>query len=433
MNRSLSLAALAVMPIATFLLGGCSGSGSDGSGGDFLMLRTAPPNNGKLFLNDPIAIDFTQPIDLSTADLNTVAFQVFDAGGNALAEQPAGSFQLARSPGDTQIGRRLAFVPRFPSNNTYTNGGFRPGRTYLVQLVGGSRRNNNVLKDMNGKGLSVPVSFQLTTADGTTPSELFRDTKVGGPRRVGFSVTPGPASAAGLNQGGQVLTQIVLQFDQPLNPAASNVPVNLTADPSGRSIGSRGRVFLEYDDPDPLRGAATWIPAVVDLASNQLTGSELHIYPVGVLPNNATIRVIVENTLEDMSGESNVSDASYDRVFATFDTRADYQPQFDAIVDQFDDISQIDAAAPFLEPVAEFNRGYIRAAFDFQGATTVLDYEPKSKEVFLNTNFTQVAPKNAPPINISGGVFEFRNVNILPGVTVKGTGTNPMMWLVTVR
>ena len=65
------------------------------------------------------------------------------------------------------------------------------------------------------------------------------------------------------------------------------------------------------------------------------------------------------------------------------------------------------------------------------GAQTTLDYCPTASEVILNTNFTQITPCNAPPINVSGGVFFFRNVTIAQGVTVRGTGTQPMIWIVT--
>ena len=61
---------------------------------------------------------------------------------------------------------------------------------------------------------------------------------------------------------------------------------------------------------------------------------------------------------------------------------------------------------------------------------TILDYSPTSAFVVLNTNFTQITPANAPPFNVSGGVFRFRNVHIRNGVTVQGTGSNPMVWIV---
>lgn len=429
----LLLASAGLLALAS--LAGCSGSsggsGVKGTSGDFVVLRTEPSNNGKLFLNEPIRIDFSNPISLDTANLNTISFAVFDLDGKALTEQPTGEFRLTASPGDAAPGRRLEFVPRFPSNDTYDNGGFRPGRRYLVQLIGGDRRLGNVLKDNGGKGLAQAVSFQFSTADGTTPSQLFLDTRAGGPRRTLFEVTPSDATGVALNQGGQADVEIRLGFDQPLNPNSNNVPVKLDTDPTRRAGIDKGRIFLEYDDPDPRLGKNTWLPADVDLEFNSLEGARVVLFPVGVLPNNATIRVIVENTVEDMSGESNVADAAYDRIFATFRTRAKYEPQFDAVVETFLDARDVDLNAPFLEPFADLSGGRAKASFAFQGQRTVLNYEPDTTEVVLNTDFTQIKPSNGPPLNVSGGVFTFDSVRIPKGTTVRGIGSRPMVWLVS--
>lgn len=59
------------------------------------------------------------------------------------------------------------------------------------------------------------------------------------------------------------------------------------------------------------------------------------------------------------------------------------------------------------------------------------DFDPTSREVVLDTNFTQIQPTNGPPVNVRGGVFTFRNVRIRQGVTVRGVGTNPMVWIVS--
>ena len=92
------------------VLAACSSGGSGGTGGDFLVLRTTPPNNGKLFLNEPIRIDFSSVVDLTSADLNTVAFTVLAAAlvpsteahshdaGRQTAEAPAlPAIRLARN------------------------------------------------------------------------------------------------------------------------------------------------------------------------------------------------------------------------------------------------------------------------------------------------------------------------------------------------
>src|SRR5690606_21936694 len=122
----------------------------------FVVRQTEPLNNARLYLNDPISIDFSNRVDLSSADLTTFSFQVLDQSLSPVFEPVAGVFRLSTSPSDAEAGRRLQFVPRFPTNNTYDNGGFRPGRTYIVQLVGGNRLNGTVIRDQSGKGLTQP-------------------------------------------------------------------------------------------------------------------------------------------------------------------------------------------------------------------------------------------------------------------------------------
>ncbi len=426
--RSSFLLAFAVAAAA------CSGGSSDtGSvfSGTFNVLSTEPLNGGRLFLNDPIRFDFSTPVDLQSASLDTVSFSVLDLNGNPVAEQPTGRFELSTRPGDSDPGRRLLFVPTLPTNDTFDNGGFRPGRTYLVRLVGGDRRNDAVLLSTTGKGLINPQTFRFTTADGTTPTQLFRNVKAGGPRKTTFAVTPAPEGGrVSLNKFGTPPVEIRLGFDQALNPNSGNVPTALNTDPSVRSSVNRGRVFLEYDDYETGNPINTWIPADVDLEDNGISGATLLLRPVGVLPNNATVRVIVESTMEDISGESNVANAAYQRIYATFDTEDAYEPQFDALIEQFTSTSQIDFDAAFLEPQAEAGFGFVRAGFDFEGGTTELQFEPTTASVILNTDFTQVVPSNGPPFNVSGGQFNFKSVRIPENVIVQGQGTRPMVWLV---
>jgi len=423
--------------LAALVLAGCSGGGGEApgssrqTGGDFLVLETEPQNNGRLFLNEAIRLDFSNPVDVNTADLNTVGFTVLDQNGTATSEQPVGTFRVTRSPGDEAVGRRLEFVPAFPTNNSFDNGGFRPGRTYLMQLVGGDQRNGTVLRDLNGKGLSVPQTLRFSTADGTTPTQLFRDVVAGGPARAGFAVSPPLVSGEStLNLIGQADLEVRLTFNQPLNPSSANVPVDLDTDPLLRNQVQKGRIYMEYDDPDPAIGRNRWIPASVELEVNDLDRAVVVLRPVGVLPNNALIRVRVENTLEDISGESNVANAAFDPNFATFRTNSSYDVQFDAVVAEFDDAGSIDFGAPFVEPFAQVSGGMISSSLQFEGLPTVLDYEPTQREVVLNTDFTTIQPKNGQPFNVSGGVFNFNNVTIPAGVSVQGTGSKPMVWLV---
>lgn len=426
--RLFSLAALVA-------LSACSGGGTTGNaktGGDFVVLSTEPSDNAQLYLNDPIRVDFSNPIDPDSVDLSTFTFRVFNQLGQAVAEPVAGSFQIGTSPGDAQPGRRLLFVPVLPTNDAYTNGGFRPGRTYQVQLVGGIRNNGTVLRDIDGRALKQPQTFQFTTAEGTTPGALFRNTAPGGPRRTAFEISPTPdTTGVVLNKLGTEPLELRLSFDQPLNPSSLNVPVAVEVDPVRRNPTQRGRVFLEYDDPDPAIGNNVWLPAEAELVANSVAGSTLVLRPIGVLPNNATIRVIVQRTLEDISGESNVANVAYDTRFATFRTKRAYEQQFAGLVEDFDSVSDIDLSAAFSEPLAEVGPGYLKAGFAFEGTVTGAEFEPTAPTTVLNTDFTQVTPKNGSPFNVSGGVFNFRRVNIPAGRTVRGVGTNPMVWLVS--
>ncbi len=440
MNRLLNVIKIS-LAILTAAVAACSGGSSTsatsvgssstqpGGTGRFLVLKTEPLNNGRLFLNDPIRIDFTNMVNLASVNLNTFSFQVLNSNGIPVAEQVAGSFALDTSPGDTVPGRRLLFVPRFPTNNSYSDGGFRPGRTYLVSLISGDRINNTVIKDVGGRALASPVTFAFSTADGTTPSQLFRDRVAGGPRRTNFTINGADATGVSLNKFGGLPVELHLNFNQALNPSSNNVPVAVDLNPTVRNVNSRGRIFLEYDDP--IYGNNTWIPSGVNLDSNGLTSSSVSILPIGVLPNNATIRVIVENTLEDISGESNIANAAYSRIFATFLTKRAYDPQFDALIEDFRSSESIDQDAPFLDPFAQIEQGFVKAGFEFEGTRTELEYGPNIAEVILNTDFTQVVPSNGVPFNVSGGVFNFKNVTIPNGVTVRGQGTRPMVWLVS--
>jgi len=436
MKRTVPASSNLAIPLGLCLLalGACSGSGgasvgeAGAGGGDFTVVRTSPVNGATIFLNDPVSIDFTTPVDLDSATLNTMTFQALDQQGNPVPELVTGTFSLGNANGDADVGRRLQFVPRFATNNDYTDGGFKAGRTYLVRLVGGSANNNQVLRDVNGRALGQPITFQFSTRDGTQPAQLYRNPKSGGPTRTGMSVTTtSDLNDVPLGLFGAPPLEIRLDFDQALNPNTGNVPVAFDVNPLVRDINDRGRVYLEYDDPE--YGLDTWIPADVDIERNDLTGSTLVLRPAGVLPNNATVRVIVEQTLEDISGENNLGNPAYDRVFGTFSTSQSYEQQWNGIAEDFTSSQDIDLAASFPESQAEVGAGYVRAGFAFEGNPTSLEYEPTANEVVLNTSFTQVVPKQGLPFTVSGGVFNFRNVTIPQGVTVRGTGPNPMVWL----
>lgn len=62
-----------------------------------------------------------------------------------------------------------------------------------------------------------------------------------------------------------------------------------------------------------------------------------------------------------------------------------------------------------------------------QGA--IYDYSP-TQSAILNTNYQVLQTKQGRLVVVRDGWFVFRNVTIPPGVTIRGVGTHPMIWLV---
>ncbi|MEC9048326.1 MAG: hypothetical protein VYA51_09960, partial [Planctomycetota bacterium] len=95
MKRTATASSTLALPIGLSLLAfsACGGSnstvGEAGFGfgrGDFQVVRTAPVNGATIFLNDPVSIDFSTPVDLDSATLNTMTFQALDQQGNPISE-----------------------------------------------------------------------------------------------------------------------------------------------------------------------------------------------------------------------------------------------------------------------------------------------------------------------------------------------------------
>ncbi|MFQ5504225.1 MAG: Ig-like domain-containing protein [Planctomycetota bacterium] len=432
MSSKRSVAALSVLTLASLALlffSACGGGGGAQAGGLFTVISTDPADGGRVFLNQPITFVFSNPIDISTASFNSVSFDAFDSSGDAVSESVTGSFQIGRGEDGEMDEHVLEFVPRLPTNNTFTNGGFKPSRFYKISLVGANNRVAPTVRDKTRHPIhpSSPIQgLTIRTVDGATPQELFRDTALGGPRVVKWEV--GPLAETGkvsLNRNGEIPVEVSIRFNQPLNPSTENVPLDQDIKPRNFKRRDKGRLFLEYDDP--LLGENRWIPAQVELAENDANGSLVVLRPEGVLPNNATIEVIVEPALQDLSGESNLGNPSYERAIGSFETETAFEPQFDAVAFDFHRTDLVDPKAAFRDPVAAIKDGILTASFEFEGLDTFLDFEPTSKEVVLKTDFAQVQPSNGPPITVVGGVFSFHDIVIPVGVRVQGAGPNPLV------
>ena len=113
MKRTATASSTLALPFGLCLLalGACGGSssavGEAGIGGfgrgDFQVVRTAPVNGATIFLNDPVSIDFSTPVDIDSATLSTMTFQALDQQGNPISELVTGTFSVGRANGDDTI------------------------------------------------------------------------------------------------------------------------------------------------------------------------------------------------------------------------------------------------------------------------------------------------------------------------------------------
>ena len=413
-----------------FLLSACGDTDSSAAGvgvsaGDFQVKQTFPETNGTAFLNQSILVEFTGEVDLGSVDLNAWSFEAYDgSSGQTTGETVIGTFGYHETVTGLIDRRTIEFRPAFPSNATYDNGGFRAGRRYEVRINGGTGSQTPVVRSITHAPLVKGYTFVFSTPTGTTPEELFYDEEVGGPARTGFfpdetnpTVGLNYFIAPGFSRGGGDRDPVTLVFNQPLNPA----PYNFNQD----------HIFLQYSDPGLNPAAKTRIEAELELAENVKDHATVTLTPVGVLPSNAAIEVIVEPELQDLAGESNQNNLGYNRVFARLHTDPATAFQYDAIVQEFTDRELIDEDAAFREPMADVKEGVLKASFGYDGGFTIYDFEPLQKEVILNTDFTQVVPKQGVPFTVTGGLFNFRNVTIPEGVRVVGQGSNPLVFLVS--
>lgn len=426
--------AISLFVLLLLVLPSCSGSGSDEVTSPlrvpFEVLSFDPDGNDEVYLNQPLRWVFSSQVDINSANFNSIHITVSDSLGNPLPEQVTGRFRLGRDPDGKLNPHVLEFEPRLPSDKSFSNGGFRASRVYQVKILLKGKSKQPVLKDRTGNPIS-PGSAHLNrsfrTVSGSTPRELFRDSKIGGPHVLSLEVGPRAGDRVSLNLIGTTPVEVKLTFDQPLSSSEKNVPLGQDSNPLRATSRKKGKIFLEYDDP--IQGPRQWIRSQIELLVNDNEGAVILIRPEGVLPNNATVRVIVEASLQDLSGETNIKDRSYDRLVGTFETEQAFGPQFGALIMGFEDSNLLDLDAPVLDPIAEVRDGLLRSSFNFEGLPTLFDYTPAGREVILNTKMAIVKTSNGPDVRFVGGVFSFRDIWIKEGVKVQGQGSNPLVLL----
>lgn len=415
----------------------CSGSGSDSeSSGQFTISQVSVPAGSVWQINRPIEFSFSQAVDFSTVNLNTIQIQRV-GGAPAL-----GDFHGV--PGDP---RTVVFQPACPTLADFSDAGFLPGgERYQVSLPGADLGATSV-RATNGAALRLSLGLEFSTPNGQNASDLFLDTRPGPARPV---IAAGSGSSMLLSSSLVGEQEVFFEIDQGgvgVLPGGLEAPINLYSDPE-----SRVAWLLRFDQPiSPLPQNLTservgleafldgeWQRQNVDLRleSNCVgSGAALRITPVGLLPQGRHLRLYVAQEFQDLTGESGAGAATN---FATMRVASLIEGgrslEFgDELLESYDDQSfqavQVDLSAP----EASWSDGGLQAAQAFDGTggpggAFDLRIAPGTEVIFDTVSSVFIGgPGFEPQFSqlAIGGRLQVRDLHIPIGSRLRVQGPNP--------
>jgi hypothetical protein len=296
--------------LAGLLLAACSGGGTRSIG--FQLVSVSVPGNGIWQINRSMQFVFSNDVDFSTVNLNTINV-VQTSGAPA-----SGEFSLLDA-------RTVLFQPRCPTLDDYSDAGLLPGGVSYAINVPGSTAGGPTVRSMSGERLTQTQTLHFNTPNSTDPAVLFLDTALGPPAPV-IRSNPAVLDACYLELGDDPANRVyfapravadpVLGAD---TPAGFTSGLNLYSDVSShlsiliavnQAVGtsssniSVNTVRLEY-----LTGAGSWqgLAHTVSLVANCTgTGALVRVTPTGILPQNHEVRVVLTQDFRDIVGDSNL-------------------------------------------------------------------------------------------------------------------------------
>jgi hypothetical protein len=487
LRRNTSCAGFAALVAAA--LASCSGSGGSG---EFQITNVNLADGQVWQINRPIKVSFSQAVDPLSVNLNT--FNVRQVGGGPAA----GEFYFENS------GRTIVFQPLCPTLDDLSDAGLHAGVNplnndlpfvYELNVIGADENSQLPIRSSRGDALTLSQARRFTTPVSLNPLNLYLDAQVGPPTPLILGETLPQRVQGILNNdptipqdqiysfvevGGPSGTQhyfrrdvngdielvppielplnklsdpasrveLVLNFDQPVNPAAANISSNR----------------LRWEFANNSGPTTTWVPlatnVVLERNCSQI-GARVRISPRGALPPSTTLRAVVTAEFTDIVGENNPNPRD-DFAIATSEPFPTNPPLLaDHVLENFDSTDNEDAVSSFAEPRAEWNgNGELRARFSFTGTGGpggVFDwYIAAGQNVIFNTTNTTISGgtlavnfnpnfPNDPTWNgnqgptasfqptgnltIVGGVVDVRNFYIEQGGTLKIEGPNPFVLL----
>ena len=400
--------------------GGGSGSGSGGSGqtGRFEALNVNIEEGVVWELNRAIRVEFNHSLDPSSISFGSVVLRPLDP--DIQGRPVTGSFELEPGSND-QV---LVFRPTCPTNTDNDNGAFVPGGyRYEFTLPTQQQFGSSVLRDRDGRPLSLGLNRRFRTPN--PPGQpLFLDPNPAPPRIASVRWPDG------LNLFLQPDPLIQVQIDQPIDAGESNLnPDNLTVLYAAGEVGQAG----ENSFPAENRLPGRWVL----IANCTSTGADVAFQVSGLLPANRRLRLVMENTFQDLAGQTNVARLVWSPDFELPSLSEYYgDPSWnesletvDEFRDGFDSSVHLEGDEVLTLPAATVTDGKLISGFDFPGqfvseeADLLVDSE---LEIFTDGT-TVFTDSNGRNFTVQNGVVYVDDFTLRSGKKLRGRGRNPLV------
>lgn len=457
-------AALALPALALLLAAGCSsgsGASSSKSTPDFAIEAINVLQGQEWKINRPIDVTFNQAVDFSSVNHATIS--ITDPLGNVAT----GIFSQPRNPAGQIEKNKVRFQPNCPTLDDNSDAGLLPNTSYRLTIYG-SANSSTTVRSEGGDPLEQGTLVNFKTPNSENSLDLFIDSVPGPPaiRLRGVSGVPlDDVNATHIELGGEKVyfainlveqqgqlpagflvplnhysipenqVSVILQFNQPVSPASSNINASLLA--------------FEYD-----AGGSDWQPmqTTVELIENcTATGAAVRISPLGILPQDSELRIRMGLGFRDITGDqttANITNFARMEAAAAGDPNPLFpeigNPKVDELLEQFtvggNDIESLeDTQAAFATPRADWGGGTLQSSFDFNGTGGPNgDFDwvvPAGTEIILDTISDTIVggPDGVPSTTqaVINGVVDVNDLIIPASSRVIIQGPNPCTILAT--
>lgn len=440
-----------MVPLFALLVSGCSGgggvSGEEAAANQFLLLDVSVGPGQVWQINRPIEFVFSHPVDFSTVNLNTINIA-----------QANGAPALGTFVADPAQPTRVTFLPACPTREDFSDAGLLPGGVTYRILVGGLDTGGLAVRDTAGRALLVSQTLTFTTPVSTELTDLFLDL-VNGPPSPVLRQSPGGVGTR-VVIGGDEANALYFQFN-PSGvgelPAGSLLPLNLYSDPASRvefvveinqpvnpsltNVNS-SRIQLQFDaDLDPQNEDWQPLATEVELVANcSATGATVRVRPIGVLPQDRPLRIVIGAEFEDLVGDRNILPL-VDFAHSTTDFFQDglgFPLDFvDELREEFSSSTFEDTAAVFDTPRGVWANGDLEPGFGFTGTGGPggnFDWHiPPGTDFVLDTTTSVITggPDGLPTAQqlVVGGLVDIDDLFIPASSSLRIQGPNPAVFL----